>query len=185
MPIHRFFLPALAVAAILVAGCHGRDEPEITGESGGVPVTLHITFSEDAYKSPQLRGFEKVLVRERRTVRDTTYYGPGYEVVSYHHEWVEHQPRIRSLLLGGDEPSDDGMFYWPLLPGNQTTTVPIRPGHQVMLTFRAEGGYRGTQVIGTITPTAAAGQQVTIAFDRDGVHVSPIGVAGSPPPANQ
>jgi hypothetical protein len=183
MTTPRLLMGSLAAAAALAAGCHGRDEPEITGDPDGVPVTISVTYHEDAFASPALRPlFTRVMVRERRTVRDTAFYGGGVEVITYHHEWVERQPRVRALALGGDQAGDDRLWYWPLVPGTQSTTVPIRPGHQVVLTLKAEGGYRGETVIGTITPQATnSPQQVTVVLDGQGAHVSPVGVPGTPP----
>src|SRR5271168_5007611 len=36
---------ALSAGAVL-AGCHGRDEPEFDGDDGGVPVTINVTYHQ-------------------------------------------------------------------------------------------------------------------------------------------
>lgn len=173
-----------------LGGCGGRDEPDFNADSDGVPVTVSVTYREPVFAAmPQ--AFVRHDVLERYVVREPVYYHHGYAAYEYQEVTREAHPRTRAVLLAGDGPEDDELWSWPLEPGTQHATVPIRPGRQVTLTLVARGGYRGSAVLGTFTPDAMAGQQMSIVLDQDGAHVSPIGIRGvtpiaqppGPPPA--
>jgi len=172
---------AVLTAAVAVSGCHDRDEAEFDADSGGIPVTVTVSYHEGVFRALEPQGaYTPVIVRERRVIREPVYY-PGYVVYTSRVVWEEHQPHIRAYLLAGDSPSDESLWYWPLKPGVQTSTVAIRPGHRLTLTLRAEGGERGEMVLGFVTPTATPGQQIAINIDRRGVHILASGAENSIP----
>jgi hypothetical protein len=178
----RLLALAAAAALALLAGCSDRDEPDITGDDGGVPVTVSVTYHEAAFPAlAHQGGFTRVILRERRHIREAVYNGPFFIGYTYRTEVTESSPPIQATLLAGDGAGDTGVWRWPLREGTQSTTVPIRPGHAVTITLVAEGGYRGSAVIGAMTPAGAQDQHVTIVLDQEGAHVSPVGGAGLMP----
>lgn len=176
------------LAAVILSGCHDRDESEFDGDSDGIPVMVTVTFHEGVFAALQSQGaFTPVFVRERRTIREAVFVSPGYEVIRYRTVYEDHQPRIRAYLLAGDNPGDESLWYWylnnPGTPiGPQTVTVPIRPGHRITLTLRAGGGMRGELMLGAVTPPAAPGQHINITMDRGGVRIAAAGAENAVPP---
>jgi hypothetical protein len=179
------------LATLIMTGCHDRDESEFDGDSNGVPVMVTVTFHEGVFAALAPQGaFTPVFVRERRTIREAVYVSPGYEVIRYRTVYEDHQPRIRAYLLAGDNPGDESLWYWSLnnpgMPvGPQTVTVPIRPGHRVVLTLRAGGGMCGEMMLGAVTPPATPGQHIDITLDHAGVRILAAGAENAvpaPPP---
>jgi hypothetical protein len=180
---------ALALCAgVVIAGCHGRDEPEFDGDDGGIPVTINVSYHQAVFPALEPQGFfAPVIHRDPRTVRETVYLGNGFVEYRYHTEYVDHQPPIRAILLAGDHVGDESLWYWPLRGGLQTTpAVMIRPGHKVTLTLRGERGETGEMMLGSFTPSTAQGQRIDIVLDRSGAHISAgTGPSSIPPPPPQ
>ncbi len=170
----RLLLAVPLISAAILAGCHSRDEAEIDGDSHGVPVTVTVRYSDAVFEALEPQGFfEPVFVSHHGGF----FIAPGFMVFSYHQGYDERRPAIHGILLAGDSPGDDSLWYWPLHYGVQSASVPIRPGHHVTITLRGEGGERGEQTLGTITPSAAPNQHITILLDGAGAHI----VAGDAP----
>ena len=185
MTLHAPFTPRvgalIAVGAFLLGGCHDRSTAEFSDDPQGARVTVTVIYHSGVCDALNRNGaLVRHIVRERRRVRDSVVYAPGYVATTYHDEIHEHQPATHATLLAGDEAGSDACWYWPLREGTQRQTVTLRPGHRIVLTLRAEGGFTGEAMIGSITPTTALDQRVTISLGADGPQVSPIGVAGSP-----
>lgn len=177
---------ALGAGAVL-AGCHGRDEPEFDGDDGGIPVTINVSYHQGVFPALEPQGyFAPVIRHEPHTVRETVYLGNGFVEYRYRTVYEDHQPPIRAILLAGDHVGDESLWYWPLRGGLQTTPVMIRPGHKVTLTLRGERGETGEMMLGSFTPSAAQGQRIDIVLDRTGAHISagagPSSIQQPPPP---
>jgi hypothetical protein len=173
---------ALSAGAVL-AGCHGRDEPEFDGDDGGIPVTINVTYNHGVFPALEPQGaFAPVIRHEAHTVRETVYLGNGFIEYRYRTVYEDHQPPIRAILLAGDHAGDESLWYWPLRGGLQTTPVMIKPGHRVTLTLRGERGETGEMMLGSFTPSAAQGQRIDIVLDRTGAHITAGTGPGSPPP---
>ncbi len=177
---------ALSAGAVL-AGCHGRDEPEFDGDDGGIPVTINVSYHQGVFPALEPQGyFAPVIRREPHTVRETVYLGSGFVEYRYRTVYEDRQPPIRAILLAGDHQGDESLWYWPLRGGLQTTPVMIKPGHKVTLTLRGERGENGEMVLGSFTPSAAQGQRIDIVLDRTGAHIfagsGPSSIQQPPPP---
>jgi hypothetical protein len=177
----RRLLAAILIGAAVLTGCHSRDEAEIDGDAHGVPVTVTVRYSDAVFEALEPQGFfEPVFVSRHGGF----FIAPGFMAFSFNQGYDDRRPAIHAILLAGDHPGDDSLWYWPLHFGMQTASVPIRPGHHVTITLRGEGGERGEQTLGTITPSAAPDQQITILLDGLGAHIIASGAPapGLPPP---
>jgi hypothetical protein len=175
----RPLLAIILTGAVIMAGCHSRDEIEVDGDSHGIPVAITVRYSDAVFAALEPQGyFEPVFVSHHSGF----FFAPGFMVFSFHQGYDDRRPAIRATLLAGDHAGDDSLWYWPLHEGLQAATVPIRPGHHVTITLRGEGGERGEQTLGTITPSAAGNQQIHILLDGAGAHIF-SGEAAAPPPA--
>jgi hypothetical protein len=165
---------ALLAGAVLV-GCHSRDEVEVDGDSGGVPVTISITYGDEVFAALEPQGFFRPVFE---SAHHSYFFAPGY--FSMRTTYDDVRPPIRAYLLAGDSEGDQSLWYWPLHYGTQGAEVPIRPGHRVTLTLRGEGGEKGQQVIGAITPSAVSGQRVDIVLSASGARIYAPGAPGGP-----
>jgi hypothetical protein len=174
-------------AGLVLAGCHGRDEPEFDGDDGGIPVTINVSYHQGVFPALEPQGyFAPVIRREPHTVRETVYLGNGFVEYRYRTVYEDHQPPIRAILLAGDHVGDESLWYWPLRGGLQTTPVMIKPGHKVTVTLRGERGETGEMMLGSFTPSGTQGQRIDIVLDRTGAHISagsgPSSIQAPPPP---
>jgi hypothetical protein len=164
----RQLLVALLIGAAILTGCHSRDEAEIDGDSHGVPVTISIRYSEAVFEVLEPLGFFEPVYVSHNT---GFFFAPGFMAFSFHQGYDTTRPPIRAILLAGDHAGDDSLWYWPLHYGVQEATVPIRPGHQITITLRGEGGERGEHILGSITPSAATNQRIEILLGGTGAHI--------------
>ena len=168
---------------LIMAGCHGRDEPEFDGDDGGIPVTINVFYHQGVFPALEPQGhFAPVIHHVARTIRERVYLGDGFYEVRYRTVYEDQQPPIRAILLAGDHGGDESLWYWPLRGGLQTTPVMIKPGHKITLTLRGERGESGEMVLGSFTPSSAPGQRIDIVLDRTGAHIAAGSGPGTPPP---
>jgi hypothetical protein len=184
-PVVRQLLVALTISTVILSGCHSRDEIEIDGDAHGVPVIITVRYAEEIFEVLEPQGYFQPVYDSHHT---GFVFAPGFMAFTFHQGYDVTRPAIRAILLGGDRSGDDSLWYWPLHYGVQEASVAIRPGHVVAITLRGEGGERGEQLLGTITPSAAPTQHIDILLGGSGAHIfaggaSPTSPQWSAPPS--
>ena len=193
----RLLLGGAALAALLLGS--GCGNSRIAGDPGGIPVTFHVTIS---------RQFARDLIH-RRPGEGAVYAYPafGFSAYGYYGRrcgpypfydpfWgppvYYGPPSPTAMLLGGDGPAQGRLFRVELDWGDDNTfTVPIAPGHVVILTVQGYGGVDGWELVGAFTAGAQAGQVVTLDLLEHAPKMTLVGaepaplpeIPGPPPPA--
>jgi len=77
-------------------------------------------------------------------------------------------------LIGGDAAGQADVFRKELKWGDNTFTVPLRPGRTMVLGVQAEGGRVGWESLGSVTVPAASDVRVTVVMDANGGRIDTV-----------
>jgi len=74
-------------------------------------------------------------------------------------------------LLGHEQANRPFLFRRRLSYGDNTFTIPLRPGRTLVLTAQAEGGREGSETVGEIVIPTTAAPTVRVSLTKDGAKV--------------
>jgi hypothetical protein len=165
--------PLLLLAGLALLALDGCGEARRYGDEGGVPVTFQVHLDRAFVNGMRNRqGAVGVGVGAGFSSGGGSAFGTGVGL-SFSSTTV--------FLLGGDGVGEAGVFRQELKWGDNTFSVPLKPGHTVQFAIQAQGGREGWEGVGSAVIPDGPNPGVTIvAGDAGGKTTVATGVA--PPP---
>ena len=171
----RFCLVCLGLALAACLGAGGCSETRREGDVDGVPVTFTVqaesaffTWMTDRHAS-HTTALGVGVGGMRSGVGVGVGMGVGYSGTEIY-------------LLGSEQPNRSFLFRKRLSYGENTFTIPLKPGRTLVLTAQAEGGREGSEVVGEIVIPTTGTPAVQVMLTKDGakVEVAPPPVTAAP-----